>query len=458
MDASSFQSLLSRRRFLHGGMVLGLGSLLAPFASGSPLSSSSSPAMPVVDPSLDAWLSFVDQEPRLSSCQAVFPSFFGGGFECSTHIYHGRRLDMIRSTNHDRFARADYERLKSAGILGCRDGISWVASEPYEGRFDLSRARSMARAAREAGIVVAWDFMHFGWPPHVDVFAKSFPSRFRRYAVELTRVLLDEGAPADLIISPINEISFLSWAAGEVGFFFPNARERGPELKVQLVRAAIEAMSEIRRLAPKARFLHCDPLIHVAPATEKPRDYDSAELQTEIKYQAWDMLSGRIRQQTMGGASEFVDVIGVDYYAYNQRFSDGKTLPPNDSRYKPLSVMLSEVFDRYGKPLLVAETGAEDGNRALWLRYVAAESRKALELGCPLHGAVWYPIVNHPGWRDDRHVRNGLWEYADMSGNRTIYDPLARTMAQLELPLSQLRSLSLANHAAPVGCKREQEP
>ena len=33
--------------------------------------------------------------------------------------------------------------------------------------------------------------------------------------------------------------------------------------------------------------------------------------------------------------------------------------------------------------------------------------------------------MNHPGWEDDRHCYNGLWDYADTSGARDMYAPLA---------------------------------
>ena len=42
----------------------------------------------------------------------LFQSFFLGGFESSTHrLADGRRLDMLASTHHDRFAEQDYRTL-----------------------------------------------------------------------------------------------------------------------------------------------------------------------------------------------------------------------------------------------------------------------------------------------------------------------------------------------------------
>jgi hypothetical protein len=46
----------------------------------------------------------------------------------------------------------------------------------------------------------------------------------------------------------------------------------------------------------------------------------------------------------------------------------------------------------------------------------------------PVQGICWYPIINHPGWDDDRHCHNGLFDYADEVGNREIHQPLAESI------------------------------
>jgi hypothetical protein len=38
--------------------------------------------------------------------------------------------------------------------------------------------------------------------------------------------------------------------------------------------------------------------------------------------------------------------------------------------------------------------------------------------------------VNHPGWEDDRHTYNGLFDYADDWGNREAFEPLANELAR----------------------------
>jgi beta-glucosidase/6-phospho-beta-glucosidase/beta-galactosidase len=92
--------------------------------------------------------------------------------------------------------------------------------------------------------------------------------------------------------------------------------------------------------------------------------------------------------------------------------------------------MLEEVDQRYHRPVFIAETGAENRIRAGWLKYVCEETSAAIEQGVPIHGICLYPILNHPGWLDNRHCHNGLWDYADNNGERKVYKPLASELKQ----------------------------
>ena len=44
-------------------------------------------------------------------------------------------------------------------------------------------------------------------------------------------------------------------------------------------------------------------------------------------------------------------------------------------------------------------------------------------------GICLYPIVNHPAWDDDRHCRNGMFDYADASGRRDVYEDVGRNVS-----------------------------
>jgi glycosyltransferase involved in cell wall biosynthesis len=141
-------------------------------------------------------------------------------------------------------------------------------------------------------------------------------------------------------------------------------------------------------------------------------------------FEAWDMLAGRVHPE-LGGDESCLDIIGVNYYDRNQWFHRGRTIPFDDPHYRPFADILTEIYERYQRPMLVSETGAEDEKRVPWFNYVLGQVQIALAAGIDLQALCLYPIVNHPGWDDDRHCHNGLWDYASATGAREIYQPLA---------------------------------
>ena len=358
------------------------------------------------------------------SSQRLFRSFFQAGFECSTHKREsGERLDLVASTKHDLFCRQDYERLTGQGILTAREGLRWHLIEQRPGRLDFTTALPMIRASSETGIQVLWDLLHYGWPDHLDVFQPEFVSSFADLAASFARLLQNE-MKGPFFFTPVNEISFSSYAAGEKAIFSPYCKGRGLELKAQLILAAIAATEAIRAVVPDARFLTVDPIINVLPDPRRPSQRAAAAAYRTAQYQSTDMLCGRI-WPLLGGREDYLDIVGVNYYPHNQCIYPGRMIPRTHPEYRPFREMLGEVYDRYHRPLFIAETGTESRSRVPWFRYVCDEVLAAMDNGVPIEGICLYPILNHPGWVDDRHCPNGLWDYADERGNRKIYAPLA---------------------------------
>jgi hypothetical protein len=369
-----------------------------------------------------------------------------GGFECSCQrLADGRRLDLLASTRHLEFVDQDYGRLRSVGMTSCRDGVSWPALASATGSLELGRIAHMVRAAKRHGVTVMWDLLHFGWPDDVDVFAPSFPLRFARYAREFARWFSGE-TDDPLWVAPINEISFLAWAAGHAATLHPFRTGVAPELKLQLVRATLEAVSEIRAVARSARVLQPEPVIKVHPDPGKREAFIANESVECGQYEAWDMLLGK-GAPSLGGHTGVIDLLGVNYYPFNQFTSSGTTVWRGDERYRPLSQLLLDVWHRYRKPMILSETGTEGEERVPWLSYVAEECIEALRHGCDLRGITLYPVVSHPGWADDRHCENGLWDYADDNGHRPIYEPLLREIERVRPLLLRARREMLERRA-----------
>lgn len=356
----------------------------------------------------------------------MFDSFFMAGFECSSHRRKdGVRLDLIHATGHDRMASWDYRRCAELGLKTIRDGLRWHLIETAPGAYDWSSWLPMVKAAREAGVTVAWDMYHYGSPDYLDQRSPAFIDAYARFAAEAVRIHREETGEAP-IICPINEISFLTWAV-ENDYFPPFGCEKGGWFKRHLVRAAVAGVRAMRDVEPGCRFIWAEPLIHVAPHDHSKKEREGAEAMRQGQFEAVDMLLGRTHPE-LGGGPEMVDMLGVNFYPHNQWYYHGGTIPMGHHEYRPLADMLVETAERFQKPIFIAETGAEGSGRPSWLHYVCAEARQAMARGCDVGGICLYPITAYPGWDNSRHAEVGLFSTPVANGERNLFAPLVEEL------------------------------
>ncbi len=371
------------------------------------------------------------------------PSFIQAGFECSTHKRRdGTRLDLLRATGHDRWVREDFRRLEPFGISTVRTGARWHLIESTPGQYDFSSLQVFLEAADEVDITLLLDLLHFGWPDSIDIFSSQFVDSFADYVYAFTKFIKPWRHCCNTI-APVNEISFFSWAGAEVASIGPYVTDRAHELKRILVSCAVAASNILLNELDGIRLLSPEPAIHIIGNPEIPGDEIEAENYRLAQYQVWDMLSGRLFPE-IGGRPEYLDIIGTNFYPRNEWVHNATvSLARTDPRYKPFHAILDEVWRRYYRPILVSETGTEDDERGEWFTYIAGEVKEAHKLGIPVHGICLYPILNHPGWADDRYCCNGLFDYPDESGNREIHWPLAAAILDQQSQL--LRSYEKIN-------------
>ena len=353
--------------------------------------------------------------------QPLFQSFLQGGFEASSHRRRdGRQLDVLAATRHDQAAAQDYGLLRQAGLHTVRDSLRWHLIETRPGQYDWSSFLPMLRAARDTGVQVIWDLCHYGLPHDIDIWSPAFVTRFAAFAGAAARVVREEGNAAP-VWCPMNEASFWSWAGGDRGDMHPFGETRGSALKQQLVRATIAAIDAVRAVDSRARFMQAEPLIHITAHPDRPHDRERAELYRRAQYQVWDMLAGTM-DPALGGSPQHLDIVGVNFY-FNNEWVDGvEAMGMGHRLFRPLHEMLAEVHARYGRPLMISETGAEGDNGPGWLRYVGGEVRTAMRRGVPLEGLCIYPVMDYPGWQDDRHCPAGLIRLDGAYRTRTV-DP-----------------------------------
>jgi hypothetical protein len=350
----------------------------------------------------------------------TFQGFFQAGFECSSHRRRdGVRLDLIRATLHDKHVLGDYSALDRLGFKTLRDGLRWHLIEAAPDKFDWSSWTPALEAAERLGLEVIWDLFHYGSPDHLNQGATDFPDRFTEFALAaIEKHQSISTRPA--LACPVNEINFFSWAVRNG--YFPSA---GPDVhgwfKEQLVRATIAASMAIKREWPETILIGAEPLIHIAPRDRRRRTVQDAKQNLQGMYEAYDWLVGLARPE-LGGDGSLVDVLGWNFYPHNQWYYQGPTIPMGHHEYRPFADLLYDVAQRYQKPILLSETGAEGSAKPSWLHYVCNEVRAAMRRGADIRGICWYPITAYPGWDNSRHAEAGLLSAIVADGKRHI-DP-----------------------------------
>ena len=87
----------------------------------------------------------------------------------------------------------------------------------------------------------------------------------------------------------------------------------------------------------------------------------------------------------------------------------------------PLHKLLAEVYERYQRPLFLAETSHFGVGRGAWITEIADEIGQALAIGVPIEGICIYPILDRPDWDDPNHWHNsGLWDLQPTPDGRIL--------------------------------------
>ena len=341
----------------------------------------------------------------------LFKTFFIGGYECADMINNrGNRVDLLQETAHDSRIAEDYALLKEAGIKTVREGIRWSYVEKQPHQYDFSEVINRIRAAQEAGIQQLWDICHFGYPDNLMPSHPQFADRFAALCkafTELYRRFSDD----QLIVTPINEISFISWLGGDVRGTIPFAINSGFDVKYFLCRAAIKGIEAIKSVDPSAQIMMVEPLVRVHPI-EGNEPCDFVKGFNEWQFHAMDMVTGRHCPE-LGGKPEYLDIAGFNYYYNNQWEHNGKTLCWKTERHRSVfPQVLKAAYERYNIPVVISETGHFGEDRELWMNTITEDCIEALQDGVDLRGICIYPVLDRPDWDMlDKYIDCGIWGY-----------------------------------------------
>lgn len=372
----------------------------------------------------------------------IFPTFFLSGFECSTFLWKDKkRRNLVAETQHDRQAHLDYEILRSLGIAVAREGICWPMVD-HGGRYDFSCIDPFIEAMAKNQILPIWDLCHYGYPDDLDPFSEEFVDRFAMYCRAAAEYVIPK-LPGPWFFTPINEITFFSFCGGEWEWIAPyrNSKEDRFKLRLNLCKAAIEGVKAIREVEPTARMVHMDPLVQIVAPYDRPDLQEAANHETEVDtFLAWDILYGREHPE-LGGSPDILDIVGANNYSFGQmeyrEHGPHAALDPHDERIKPLCELMTKVWQRYQRPMIISETSGMKDGRDAWLKDVMQEALAAVDKGIDLHGICLFPMVDMPDWHTGDWLHNGLCDLINLEGmlvrtpNRAYVEELRRWQKEL---------------------------
>jgi hypothetical protein len=365
-----------------------------------------------------------------------FRSFWMAGYECSDKLNaHRERVDLLSLTRHLDQIEEDYKLLEFFKIATVREGIRWsfVESRPYQ--YNWTVVERMIRSGINSGIQQVWDICHFGFPNGLSPLDDQFTPRLVSICKAFVLLYRSISPDSQLVITPVNEVSFLSWLAGEAGLTVPYQLNNGWLVKYHLMKAFIAAVAAMRAIDPAIRILTTEPLVDMVPGIPLTPDGEGdARFQNELQYQTLEMLSGNICPE-LGGKPEYLDILGFNFYYNNRWVINNKGFLPwvnegNDPRWRPLSDILSEAYKRYNRPFVITETSHSGDHRPDWMSSIAEECSIILSQKLPLWGVCLYPIIDRPDWDDLSYWHHsGLWDHG--SGEiteRVLYAPYSTAL------------------------------
>lgn len=370
-----------------------------------------------------------------------FRSFWMAGYECTDQLNaFGNRVDLLTTTAHLQMVDQDYQDLSQFQIKTVREGIRWsqVEKKPYE--YDWSSVKYLIEQGKKNDIQQLWDICHFGFPDDLTPLHPMFACRFAAISSAFVQFYRSISPDDMLIITPINEVSFLSWLGGDARGTSPYCVGQGWEVKYALMRAFIEGVVAMREVDPSVKIMTTEPLIQVVPPLDATEEQIAeAAFLHENQYQSVDILTG-LTCPELGGSMEYLDILGFNHYYNNQWVSDTHKYlkwidQPRDSRWKPLNNLITEAYHRYHKPFVLTETSHPGIDRPLWIKYIADECAIVLENKLPMWGVCLYPIIDRPDWDFlTRWHRSGLWD-AEFYPNqelpqRVLSEPYAEALRE----------------------------
>ena len=337
----------------------------------------------------------------------------------------------------------DVAALKTLGVNHYRFGIEWGRVEPKPGVFNEAAIRQyveMARKLRAAGIepiVTLWHFTFPDWLYDTKNKAKSDflnPNVESAWNVYVTR-MVGALSPYVRIYVPENEpngdlyIGYFGghWPPGLL--LTPGALKKSTKVAVRMFRDAAQIIHAKR---PDALVMG----IYSIPNWRRNFKQDPTQfVYNMMMHQNWDHLDQVV---------DTMDLIGVNYY-YSQDASTIRFIkrPPGEltSDYtqngweidpEGFHATLLNVYNRYGKPIVISENGIgtqSEQKKTRYFREHVNQMRRAMNDGVDIRGYFPWTLIDNYEWAEGYSANFGL-SHLDSKNKKLVIEPAGEWFAK----------------------------
>lgn len=412
-----------------------------------------------------------------------------------TCVYPAPRFDMApldeyELTGHTDQWREDLAAVRDLGATALRYGVNWPLVHPAPGVFDWTALdERLEYAARELGLTVIADLVHYGTPVWLDgsfadpaypdavaEFAGAFAGRYRGLVDHLT---------------PLNEPVTTASFCGLRGVWPPalSGWTGWTTVTLGIIDGIRRTIVAARAANPGAVIVHVEASALYMPSTADLEEHADllraiAALPTELllglvdaghPMHAWLLQHGADAATLAGLQSDVpaVDLLGVNYYPD----LTPRTLVRGAGTIEQIATnrwteglrdRLHHFAERFDVPMLVTETSIE-GTEAVRADWLVESARAVLELrneGLDIRGYTWWPLFDFVDWSYASGGRNveefllapdgdaaqprsaGAEVFADVADGKTAFLRRMGLLALEEQPDGTLRRVPTAATAA----------
>ncbi|MDP9085518.1 MAG: sugar nucleotide-binding protein, partial [Pseudomonadota bacterium] len=399
-----------------------------------------------------------------------------GGVECTVVRVGDDWRDQVAETGHaDRID--DLNAIAALGIRTLRYPILWERIAPNApGELDFTWHDERMARLRDLGIRVIAGLVHHGAGPAWTGFDDpDWGAKLGDFAGHVA-----ERYPWIDHWTPVNEPLTTARLACLYGHWHPHTKRMSVTLRALTAECEgiSTAMRAIRAVNPASKLVVTEDFGRVFST---PALAYQAEHENQRRWLSLDLLTGRVgpdhafwewlqndgvartRLEHFRDGHAAPDLIGVDHYLTSERFLDDRldlhpdVTPGNNGRdlYADVEAIrmpglsekvgaaarLTEVWDRYGIPLIVGEVhhGCTREEQARWFAEVWREGEQALAGGVDIRAVTLWALFGAVDWRSlltrrDGHYEAGAFDIRSGVPQRTLVGDMAAMLANGSRP------------------------